>query len=231
MWAGEVLQSAADLVLGARCAGCGRPGLGPCRDCARRVAGSRPYAVPGLPEGLPAVFAGGAYADELRRLLLAAKERHGLGLVPLLGDRLTAAVAAWAVADGSGEPVVLVPVPTAPAQVAERGLDLTSALARVAARRLRSAGLLASSWSGLRLRRRPLDQSGLGRQDRLANLAGAFEVARSLPSGRLVVVDDIVTTGATLREAARACTAAGRAPAVAATVAATPRTGMRRGAR
>lgn len=218
-----MLQSAADLVLGARCAGCGRPGLGPCRRCARVVASARPWRVPALPEGLPPVFAGGAYADELRRLLLAAKERHGLGLVPLLSDRLAAAVAGWALGDGSGGPVVLVPVPTASARVAERGLDLTAALSRLASRRLRSAGLPASSWLGLRLVRRPRDQSELGRRDRLANLAGAFEVARPPPSGRLVVVDDIVTTGATLLEAVRACGAAGRAPAAAAAVAAAMR--------
>lgn len=157
----DVLQGAADLVLGAHCAGCGRPGLGPCAACTASVAGRRPQRVLELPGDLPAVFAGGIYSEELRRLLLAAKERNALGLVPLLGDRLAAAVAAWVLADGGGEPVLLVPVPTASAQVIDRGLDLTCTLARLAARRLRQAGLPTRSWTGLRLRRRPLDQSEL----------------------------------------------------------------------
>lgn len=87
------------------------------------------------------------------------------------------------------------------------------------------------TWAGLRLCRRPQDQSELGRSGRLANLVGAFAVARALPMGQVVVVDDIVTTGATLREAVRACAAGGRVPAAGATVAATARTGTRRGAR
>lgn len=218
-----MLHGAADLVLGARCAGCGRPGLGPCDACAAVVRARPPLLVGGLPDGVPPVFAGGTYAGELRGLLLAAKERSALGLVPLLGERVAAAVAAWALGEGSGEPVVLVPVPTASAQVIARGLDLTSALAGVARRRLRAAGLPATCWTGLRLRRRPLDQSGLGRDDRMTNLAGAFTVAGDPPRGRVIVVDDIVTTGATLREAVRACAEADRVPAAGATVAATAR--------
>jgi predicted amidophosphoribosyltransferase len=176
-----------------------------------------------MPGVVPAVFAGGAYAAELRRLLLAAKERGALGLVPLLGERLAAAVAAWALEDGRGSPVELVPVPTSPARVAERGIDLTAALSKVAAARLRGAGLPARSRRGLRLVRRPQDQSELGREGRLANLVGAFAASDGAPAGRTVVVDDIVTTGSTLREAVRALACAGRAPAAAAVVAATAR--------
>ncbi|MFT4110286.1 phosphoribosyltransferase family protein, partial [Propionicimonas sp.] len=141
-----------------------------------------------------------------------------------------AAVAAAVLAGGSALPVLLVPVPTVAAHVADRGLDLTLALARVATARLGAAGLVVRVWPGLRILRRPEDQSGLDGGERLANLVGAF-AARSPPCGRVVVVDDIVTTGATLVEAVRACAAAGAVPAAAATVAATPRTGMRRGAR
>jgi predicted amidophosphoribosyltransferase len=228
----DLLDRAAELVLGATCAGCGRPGLGPCAECAATVNRSPPFVAPGLPAGLPPVFAGGAYADELRGLLIAAKERQALGVVPLLGGRLAASVGAWALAAADGGPVALVPVPTARARVAERGLDLTVALARAATGRLRRAGLPASVWCGLRLVGRPADQSELGREGRLANLAGAFTAAGTPPSARLVVVDDIVTTGATLVEAVRACTAAGLPPAAAATVAATVRRlGTARGAR
>jgi len=183
--------------------------------------------VPLLPEGLPPVLAGGPYADELRRVLLAAKERGALGLVPLLGDRVAAAAARWALEAGSGGPVVLVPVPSAREHVARRGLDLPAALAGRASRRLNDAGLPARSWAGLRLVGRPRDQSELGRADRLANLAQAMAVSGAPPSGRLVVVDDIVTTGATLAEAVRACAVAGMPVSAAVAAAATMSWGAR----
>lgn len=221
--ADDLVHAAADLILGGRCAGCGRPWLGACPACVRAVVAAVPFCVSDVPGDLPAVFAGGAYDAQLRCLLLAAKERSALGLVPLLGERLAAAVAAWALQDGRADPVELVPVPTAPARVAERGLDFTAALAGAAARHLRDAGLPARSRRGLRLVRRPRDQSELGREGRLANLGGAFAVVGGNPTGRVVVVDDIVTTGATLREAVRALTSAGRPPVAAAVVAATVR--------
>jgi predicted amidophosphoribosyltransferase len=55
----------------------------------------------------------------------------------------------------------------------------------------------------LQLSRRVLDQSGLHRDERARNLAGAF-ILSSRVRGDLILVDDVVTTGATLREAARA---------------------------
>ena len=55
----------------------------------------------------------------------------------------------------------------------------------------------------LQLSRRVQDQSGLHRQERALNLAGAFSL-KSRARGELILVDDVVTTGATLREAARA---------------------------
>jgi predicted amidophosphoribosyltransferase len=75
------------------------------------------------------------------------------------------------------------------------------------------------------MRRRPDDQAGLDRFARYRNLAGALVAAEHLPPGDIVVVDDIVTTGATLAEATRALTRAGRTPVGAATVAATTRRG------
>jgi predicted amidophosphoribosyltransferase len=181
--------------------------MGACPACAAALAGVAPFGVPGLPDGLPPVVAAGAYADTLRKMLLAAKERHALGLLPLLGGRLAAAVARVALDSGQVSALVLVPVPSLPAQVAARGVDLTASLARAAAVRLRSAGLGVSVQRGLALARRPEDQAGLDRIQRLANLAGALRAVGAPASGPVVVVDDIVTTGATLAEAVRACRA------------------------
>ncbi|MFE9253079.1 ComF family protein [Streptomyces sp. NPDC007088] len=117
--------------------------------------------------------------------------------------------------------VVLVPVPSAGAAVRARGHDPVLRLARTAAGTLRAQGLVARSAPVLRLRGAVRDQAGLDAAARFANLAGALEVrprcgALLGPASRtgrsagtaLVLVDDLMTTGATIAEAARALRAA-----------------------
>jgi predicted amidophosphoribosyltransferase len=86
-------------------------------------------------------------------------------------------------------------------------------MARAAARELRRRGVRARVAAVLRQRRPVADQSGLAGAARRANLSGALEVARSavplLAAGPVVVVDDLVTTGASLAAAAGAVRAAG----------------------
>lgn len=174
-------------------------------------------------EGLP-VHAGGVYAGVVRQLVTAYKERQVWSLARLLGGRLALAVAA--VLDDSGwrGPVLLVPVPSAPTVVAERGLDTTARLADRAARSLRRHGLDVRAGRRLAQRRRVADQAGLSADQRRANLHGALAVRGRPPPGRAwVLVDDVTTTGATLAEAGRASAAAGAHVLGVAVVAATPR--------
>jgi predicted amidophosphoribosyltransferase len=102
-------------------------------------------------------------------------------------------------------------------------------LADAAAAELRAAGVPARTVRllGRVTGRRVRDSAGLDAAQRRANLAGRFRVLpvrAGLPSGsRLVLVDDVVTSGATLTEAARALRAAGQHLVLAAVVAATPR--------
>ncbi|MFJ6700820.1 ComF family protein [Streptomyces sp. NPDC091272] len=113
--------------------------------------------------------------------------------------------------------LVLVPVPSARRSVGARGHDPVRRIARAAAAELRRTGTPARIAPVLRQRRRVGDQAGLGARERLANLAGALEVVaggdRLLEGGRVVLVDDLMTTGATLVEAARALTAGCAGPA------------------
>lgn len=200
------IRAGAELVLGARCAGCRRPGVGLCPSCRAAVRAVRPFLVDGLAE-LPPVYAAGAYAGVLKDVLIAVKERSALGLLPVLSERLAAALSALLVDTGVAT-VQLVPVPTLPARAAERGVDHTRELTRLAAVRLRRLGVGASVGSVLTIRRRPQDQSALSRERRWTNLHGAF-AARAVPDTAMVIADDIVTTGATLAESVRACRAAG----------------------
>jgi predicted amidophosphoribosyltransferase len=169
------------------------------------------------------VVAAGRYEGVLKALLLSAKERGGLGLLPVLADRLTAAVTALGLAAPESVHIVLVPVPSVPSAVAERGVDFTAMLAKLTAARLRKAGVAAVVARGLRHVRRPADQAGLGVFARQANLTGALSASPRLPAGQVIVIDDIITTGASIAEATRALAEARRVPLGAATVAATMR--------
>ena len=115
-------------------------------------------------------------------------------------------------------------MPSAPASVRQRGRDVVGDLARVAARRLRRRGWDARVAPRLVVVRRVADQAGLSAADRATNLEGAFGArAGPRPSRPVVVVDDVLTTGATAAEAVRALRLAGAPVAAVAVVAATPR--------
>lgn len=220
----------ADLVLGSRCVGCERPGRVLCRACAARLPRDGHLAWPTpVPPGLAPPYAAAAYDGLVRSMVLAHKERGVLALAGPLGRLL-----AGAVATGSPGPVLLVPVPSRPAGVRTRGHDPTREMTRRAAAALRAAGTEAVAVSLLRLRPGVLDQAGLDAAQRHANLAGSMHcpsrrlsrlAGRVGPElrGRVVVCDDVLTTGATAREAQRALEAVGLPVAAVVTAAATRR--------
>ncbi|CAM5229105.1 MULTISPECIES: ComF family protein [Streptomyces] len=223
-------QDLTDLVLPADCAGCGAPCTALCPRCRATLHGSAARRVRPVPEpaGLPVVHAVAPYAAEVRALLLAHKERGALTLTGALGTALAGAVRASLAADcgahagadrgahvGAGSagwpgrgPVLLVPVPSARWAVRARGHDPVRRMALAAAGELRRTGTAARVAAVLRQRRAVADQAGLDARRRLENLAGALEVGpgggRLLGAGPVVLVDDLMTTGASLAEAARA---------------------------
>lgn len=135
------------------------------------------------------------------RALYALKyELQRPALVPLA----TLLAAALSERLGSSTGLALVPVPTDAARSRARGFDHAELLAAAAGQLLELPvrRVLART-------RAAAHQVGLGRAARLTNLAGVFGVAGALPPERLILVDDVCTTGATLRAAAAALWAAG----------------------
>ena len=135
------------------------------------------------------------YTPTASKIILAAKESSLKGADKLIIEAIIHALNR-AIPDTTL--FRLVPVPSSKASQRRRGrsflVDLVSQISQ-------QTGIPMVDC--LQLSRRVLDQSGLHRDERARNLAGAF-ILSSRVRGDLILVDDVVTTGATLREAARA---------------------------
>lgn len=219
-----------DLVHGGCCVGCARPGRSWCRDCDATLSGRGRAARPTpSPPGLVRCATAGEYDGLLRALVLAHKERAVLALARPLG-RCLATAARELLAPG-GARVLLVPVPSPRRVVRGRGHDPVLRMARHAAARLRQEVGEVAVVPLLTTRLPVADQAGLGTAARRRNREGTLVVrpraraalARRGGPVRVVVVDDVLTTGATVREAQRALEDAGVPVHGAAVVAATRR--------
>lgn len=218
----DLRVSLTDLVLPAPCAGCGGTSAASiCPECLAGLGPPRPVPPqPVHPHGLPdRVYCLAGWEGSGRELVLAHKERTRTGLAGPLGRALAPAVAC--VAAG---PLVLVPVPSRSAVRRSRGHDPVARTAGAAAAALRAAGRPTLALPLLRHARTVRDQAGLTPGQRARNLAGALVArpgaAAAVPPAALILVDDVLTTGATLTEATRALRAAGLEVAGAAVLAA-----------
>ena len=137
-------------------------------------------------------------------LVQALKFRGELSLAPLLGALLGAQVAR------AGPVALVLPVPLSSARLRERGFNQSLEIARVAAACVQ-ARLAPRACE--RLRDTPA-QSGLPWAARARNVRGAFACAMDLAGLSVAVVDDVMTTGATLEELARVLKQAGAARVV-----------------
>jgi predicted amidophosphoribosyltransferase len=229
---GGLLTALADLLLPRTCAGCGLPGPVLCGRCAVLLAVPHLAQPRRFPAGFPPTVAAGAYAGPVRPAVNAFKERGRAELARPLGAALALAVAG--VLAGAGQPpgpVRLVPVPSRAAALRARGRDHVRELTGRAVAELRAVGVPADEARLLRRIRRARDSAGLSAVQRRANLAGTFALREPggpalPPEAVLVVVDDVVTSGATLTEAAAVLAPAALrspVPVLAAVVAATPR--------
>lgn len=228
---GELVDAAVDLLLGGRCAGCERPGRVLCPACADGLpVGAHPAWPDPVPGGLVPPWAAASYDGVVRALVIGHKERRLLGLRDPLA-RLLAQAVAVAISGLPAGPVVLVPVPSRPGVARGRGHDPMGRVTARAAGLLRRAGADTIAVPLLRSRPGAVDQAGLDAAERAANLAGSMhcppESLRRLAArrgrARIVVCDDVITTGVTVRESQRALEAVGLEVAAVAAVAATRR--------
>ncbi|MGN6274162.1 MAG: ComF family protein [Protaetiibacter sp.] len=206
----EALLDVLALVLPAECAGCGREGRELCAACRAQLT---PAPVATTAPGGIRVYAGAPYEGRVRRVVLACKQgRTGLAgpLAALLGVALAAALADAA---ARSVPVELCVVPSTRAASRRRGFDPARlVLDRAGGRDARV----------LRPARAHDVQKGLGRDERRANLRGVHRARGRLDGRSFLIVDDVVTTGATVGEAARAIRQAGGEVVAAVAIAATP---------
>jgi len=215
----NLIDAAFDLLLQGVCPGCGLPGRGLCPACVRLVGAGRiglRYR-PGLHTPL---WSAGEYAHPLPRIISQAKDHHRWDAIPVLGRRLALAVAGLVDDLKLAGPGLLVPFPSTDRAVRERGLDFTQALAAAACGHVRRIGVDVRPYRLLTHVRAVDDQGGLTSAQRQENLWESL-AAVGQPAGWIILADDVVTTGASLREGVRALCAVGHPPVGLATVAAT----------
>ena len=207
--AGEAL----DLVLPRCCPGCGGP-TGWCDGCAAALTGrlrsvrlDAPAMDAAAGLALPPVRALARYTGPVRAAILAGKE----GARRDLPVRLGAAVGrAWTRSAGPPpprtQPIWIVPAPSRRAAARRRGGDPVTRMARAAADELAAAGWPVGVAPCLYTASRARDSVGLDAAQRAANLAGRIRFrprAGPGPGARVLLLDDVVTSGATVVSAVR----------------------------
>ena len=211
------VATALDLVLPRPCPGCGGPGPW-CDGCAAALRG-RPRRVR-LPElvaagddaRLPPTWALTRYTDPVRSAIVAGKEHGRRDLPAVLGEALGSGLLRLHRLGLLPEPIWLVPAPSRRAAARVRGGDPVTVMAGAAARFAAGRGHPAGVAPCLVTAGSARDSVGLDAAARAANLADRVRLlGRAAPpdGARVVVIDDVLTTGATTAAACRALRTAG----------------------
>jgi ComF family protein len=155
---------------------------------------------PLVPRAFDDVWAAYDYRFPVDRLVRRFKFAGDLAIGRWLGERLAARV------HGAGADVIVAP-PSTRARLRERGFNPALEIAKVVARRRR----IPVALEGLRRVRETAPQPGLARASRRRNLEGAFACGIDVRGRHVAIVDDVLTTGATVEAAATVLKAAGAA--------------------
>jgi predicted amidophosphoribosyltransferase len=198
-----------DLVLPLECGGCGAPSTRWCEACAAELAvgPDAPRVVaPRIDAGVP-VLALGRYAGARRQAIVAMKDRGRADLITPLAQALALGLhrlLGWGLLD---VPLTIVPAPTRSWAARRRGGDPVTRIAALATAGHSQIIVVRA----LRMKALARDSAGLGSAARERNIAGrVLLTSRRVPAdGEVLLVDDIVTTGATARESVRVLQATG----------------------
>ena len=203
-----------DLVLPLECGGCGAPSTRWCSECAGELAlkPDDPRLISPRVDPLVPVWSLGRYAGARRNAIVAAKERGRSDLIGPLSRVLRGGLVRlldWGVVEC---PLTLVPAPTRRSAARRRGGDPVTRIATAAAKAIPDAGVVVA----LRMRGGVRDSVGLSIGARQRNVAGHVRLVAQVAGagaptagGGVLLVDDIVTTGATAAESVRTLLAAG----------------------
>lgn len=203
----EILHAVAAAIAPPLCAACGRscrPEAVVCTRCGRRLAGAEPLLGKG-PPGLDRAWSSAPHEGVARSLVAALKFRRLLPVADLMADRIQWLAPAHMLSGA------IVPVPPAPSRLRRRGFDPAGELATALAERL------GSPLEPCLARRGGRRQVGRRRAERLAQPPRIH--ATGCAPRSVLLVDDVLTTGATMTACAQALRAAGAARVCAVTFA------------
>jgi len=179
-----------DVIFPSRCAVCETPGPNLCQGCDFVLEPKPHFFQRGQVQGLAAT----SYSAEVSKLLVAFKDRGQFALARELGRLMDPLVLELLQVPGW---VYLVPAPSRIQNFAKRGFQPSLLLARQLANRVPTARVM----NCLVLDAEVLDQVGLSSAERIANLRGSMRLNQSVAGKTVFLVDDVVTTGATITEA------------------------------
>lgn len=208
----RLMTNVLDLLYPPRCESCGRVGAVWCARCEVQLGAVALELVSSSAPPLLSIYATGTHEAVLQHAVHALKYANAVTLVEPLGNRLTGALDAlgWRID-------VIVPVPLYPTRERQRGFNQAALLGEYVAR---VRGIPYEHRAIERMRDTP-PQVGKSRTERQDNVRDAFKAAASL-HGTALLIDDVFTTGATMRACAVAARQAGAAAVYGLAVSAAP---------
>jgi predicted amidophosphoribosyltransferase len=208
-------REALSVLVPVSCVGCERADVAVCEECEGRMTGEAMRREIG--SGF-AVWAGTEYTDVARRAILALKNEHrtdaAAALARVLVPAIHASLSELSRRPGAPRHVALAAPPSSLSAYRRRGYRPVDLVVAKAGLRLEHP---------LAWRRMPADQIGLTIDERRRNLNESLRARKGVDGRSFLLLDDVVTTGATLLESRRALTSAGASVVGAAVVAATRR--------
>ncbi|MCI2422161.1 ComF family protein [Saccharopolyspora sp. K220] len=202
-WLGAGFSGLVDLLMPLRCAGCDDVGTAWCRGCSRELGGLRHVERPLLEPG-PPVYALGRYRGAARRAVLAYKESGRRYLAEPLAGHLAVGLRAITAEHQLDDDWWLVPAPSRAIASRRRGGAHMSRIAHRMAAALTASGCRTAVADCLITARRAADSAGLDAAERVRNLSGRVLVQTGRlppPAAQVALLDDVITTAATVASA------------------------------